>query len=66
MDIYTNLFTSKKINEGDKIVKKKPKTLLHDTNISTIDLPYAPMSSPRNKNKNKNKNHKPSLFPSIH
>ena len=64
MDIYTNLFSSKKINESDKIVKKKPKTLLHDTNITTLDLPYAPMSSPRNKNKNKN--HKPSLFPSIH
>ena len=75
MDIYTSLFTSKKINEGNNITPKKRKPLLHETTISTIDLPYAPMTSPSNKNnnnKNKNNNNKnnnnkkTSLFPAVH
>ena len=59
MNVYSNLFSCKKINEGNKIEKKIVKPMLHETNINTIDLPYKPMTSPRNTNKK-------SRFPSLH
>jgi hypothetical protein len=60
MDIFTSFFTSggpfgqRKISspKSSKPSKKK-NTLLHETNITKLDLPYKPMGSPRENIKNK-------------
>ena len=60
MDIFTSLFTSKKLF-GKRDVSppnsppsnQKNKELLHETNLSEVDIIYKPLQSPREKN-NKN------------
>lgn len=49
MDIYTQLFTSSKINEVNPKPKLKKEIFLHETSITKLDLPYIPLVSPRKK-----------------
>lgn len=62
MDIFTSFFTSggpfgkRKISSPKSPnPSKKKRTLLHETNITKLDLPYKPMSSPRENIKNNKK-----------
>ena len=65
MDIFTSLFTSKKLFGKRDISppnspppNQKRKQLLHETNLSEVDLIYKPLQSPREKNKTNKKNNK--------
>jgi|TARA_B110000967_G_C18615949_1_gene426350 hypothetical protein len=60
MDIFTSFFTSgspfgkrKVSSPKSPNPSKKKNTLLHETNITKLDLPYKPMGSPRENKKNK-------------
>ena len=47
MDIFTNMFTKRTIVEENKKKCPRSKPTLHETNITKVDLPYAPMKSPK-------------------
>ena len=51
MDIFTHMFTKRTIVEESKKEKPLPRPTIHETNISKIDLPYAPMVSPKQSKK---------------
>ncbi len=64
MDIFTHMFTSPKIFGNRNVMPpnnrrstRKHPVLLHETNLSKVDITYKPMISPRENNKN-NKNNK--------
>ncbi len=47
MDIFTHMFTKRTIVEDSKKEKPPPRQTIHETNIAKLDLPYAPMKSPK-------------------
>ena len=52
MDIFTHMFMKRTIVEDSKKEKPPPRPTIHETNITKLDLPYAPMKSPK-QSKNK-------------